>query len=145
MGGGYISIASSLGITEEEAKMIEDAFDNAFKGIATFAKEGFKKVLNKGYVLINADTGHKMYWWDHKVWKKRNASFDSEFWDHYRSLKNSMSKEDFDKTKERRLVSYHYKASSKWGRMALNAPTQGEPLPCINSLNSVKAVMLILS
>ena len=125
MGGGYLSIASSLGITEEEAKMIEDAFDNAFKGIATFAKEGYKKVLNKGYVLINADTGHKMYWWDHKVWKKRNASFDSEFWDHYRSLKNSMTKEDFDKTKERRLVSYHYKASSKWGRMALNAPTQG--------------------
>lgn len=144
-GGGYLSIASSLGITEEEAKIIEDAFDNAFKGIATFAKEGFKKVLNKGYVLINADTGHKMYWWDHKVWKKRNAFFDSEFWDHYRSLKNSMTKEDFDKTKERRLVSYHYKASSKWSRMALNAPTQGEPLPCINSLNSVKAVMLILS
>ena len=124
-GGGYLSIASSLGITEEEAKMIEDAFDNAFKGIATFAKEGYKKVLDKGYVLINAITGHKMYWWDWKQWKKRNKSFDSEFWDNYRELKESLTEEEFNKTKEKKLVSYHYKASSKWGRMALNAPTQG--------------------
>ena len=28
---------------------------------------------------MNPDTGHKMYWWDFDVWKKRQDSFTISF------------------------------------------------------------------
>ena len=93
--------------------------------MTTFGEEGHKRVLDTGYVLINPTTGHKMYWWDWKYWKKNQAKLDSEFWDKYRVMKESMPKEEFKKTKESKFVSFQFKVSSKWGRMALNAPTQG--------------------
>ena len=97
-----------------------------------------------------------MYWYDWEDWKDRGATFTSDFWDEYRVIKNKYLEKiatwELNKVGPKpqkpslmELVSMHFKAASKWDRLALNATTQGEPLPCINSLNSVKAVMLILS
>ena len=64
-------------------------------------------------------SGHKMYWYDHKEWLERQASFTQDFWEdyrlHHKGTNDAIAQE----------VSMHFKAASKYDRMALNAPTQG--------------------
>lgn len=124
-GGGSFAVAAGLGITIEKAQDIVDKFKAAFPGMTSFGEKGHKKVIALGYVMMNEITGHKMIWWDWEKWKKRQETFTYEFWDEYRKLKESMPIKEFKKTPMAKKVSNHFKASSKWGRMALNAPTQG--------------------
>lgn len=117
-GGSEYAIMSSLGCSLEEATKFKKAYDSGFKGIATFKEKGSKFVRSHGYVLMNPITGHKMYWWDWKHWKEVQESFTSEFWDNYKCLHKGTG----DKVEQE--VKQHFKAASKWDRMALNAPTQ---------------------
>ena len=119
-GGSAQAIQNSLGCSIEEAQNIADAYNNGFKGIAEFKSRGSKFVRENGYVLICALTGHKIYWYDHQEWLERQKSFTSEFWDKYRELKKVNPQHPTVK-----MVSYHFKAASKWDRMALNSCTQG--------------------
>jgi hypothetical protein len=81
-----------------------------------------------------------MFWWDWDKWNERQKSFTQEFWEDYRN--NHKGTNDWVAQEVRE----HFQAASKWDRMALNAPTQGEqPLPWLNSLNSVNPVMGIPS
>ena len=65
-------------------------------------------------------SGHKMYWWDHDKWLERQRSFTQEFWEEYKAKHKGTN----DAIAQE--VSMHAKAASKYDRMALNAPTQGE-------------------
>jgi hypothetical protein len=80
-----------------------------------------------------------MYWWDHDKWLKRQESFTQEFWENYRAKHKGTGDAIAMEVRE------HFQAASKWDRMALNAPTQSDPLLCLNSLNSVNSVMRIPS
>ena len=120
-GGSAFGLATQLAISQEEAQKYVDSYYNKFKGIADFKEKGSKFVRKNGYVLMCKYTGHKMYWWDHKDWLKRQEVFNSPgFWDdyklHHKGTGDNIAQE----------VSMHFKAASKWDRMALNAPTQGE-------------------
>ena len=119
-GGSEFAIASALGCSIEKALKFKNAYDNGFKGISEFKAKGSKFVKENGYVLICKYTGHKVYWYDWIEWKKRQNSFNSDFWEEYKKIKaiNPMH----PKIQE---VKMHFKASSKWDRMALNSPTQG--------------------
>ena len=64
-------------------------------------------------------TGHKMYWWDHKDWLAEQESFTNEFWEDYRA--NHKGTGDAVALQ----VSRHFRAASKWDRLARNAPPQG--------------------
>lgn len=110
---------NALGCSKEEAMQIIKNYEEGFKGTAEFAKRGEKELKQKGYVLINPITGHKMWWWDFEVWKKRQESFNKEFWDNYK-LYHKGTGDEID-----REVKMHFKAGSKWNRMVRNAPTQG--------------------
>jgi DNA polymerase-1 len=120
-GGTAFAIASSLGCSLEEAQNFSDYYDNGFKGVTSFKRKGSKEVREKGYVLMSPITGHKMYWWDWNCWKKRQKLFDSSEWDWntYRTLHKGTG------DSVHLMVKEHFKAASKWDRMALNAPTQG--------------------
>lgn len=118
-GGSEFAIASSLGCSIEEASKFKTAYDNGFKGIAEFKKKGSAFVRSHGYVLINTITGHKMYWWDWKKWKKEQESYTQDFWEEYRQYHKNTGDEIALQVK------HHFQAASKWDRMALNAPTQG--------------------
>ena len=117
-GGSANAIASSLGCSLEEAEAIANAYLSGFPGIAKFKSEGSKAVRKNGYVLMCKYTGHKMYWWDHNKWLERQKSFTQEFWEEYRNYHKGTG----DNIAE--MVTKHFKAASKWDRMALNAPTQ---------------------
>lgn len=109
-----------MGCSLEEAKEFKEAYDSGFPGIADFKKKGSEFVRKNGYILMCKYSGHKMYWWDHKQWLQRQQSFTPEFWEDYR-LHHKGTNDSVA-----RMVSSHFKAASKYDRMALNAPTQGE-------------------
>lgn len=117
-GGSEYAIMSSLGCSLEEATKFKKAYDSGFSGIAKFKERGSKFVRSHGYILMNPITGHKMYWWDWKHWKEEQDSYNSAFWDEYKTLHKGTG----DAVEQR--VKQHFKAASKWDRMALNAPTQ---------------------
>ena len=117
-GGSAMAIAQSLGCPIEEAEEIASAYLTGFPGIAKFKSEGSKAVRRNGYVLMCKHTGHKMYWWDHDKWLKRQESFTQEFWENYRNYHKGTGDEIALEVRE------HFQAASKWDRMALNAPTQ---------------------
>lgn len=119
-GGSARAISSSLGCSLEEAEDIAAAYLNGFPGIAKFKADGSKAVRQKGYVLMCKYTGHKMYWWDHQVWLDRQKSFTQEFWEEYRTKHKDTGDAIALSVRE------HFQAASKWDRMALNSPTQGE-------------------
>lgn len=108
-GGGAGAISNSLGISQEEAKVIYNNYLNAFKGITEFKKKGSAFVRTYGYVLINEYTGHKLYWEDFTKWRE------------IENLPEYIYKREYT-LEERRE---HEGAAAKWDRMALNAPTQG--------------------
>lgn len=87
--------------------------------MSDFAKRGSAFVRKNGYIIICKHTGHKLYWWDHKEWLERQKSFTPEFWENYKLYHKGTGDEI---AKE---VSMHFRAASKWDRMARNAPTQG--------------------
>lgn len=118
-GGSEFAIQGAMGCTIEEAQAFKEAYDSGFPGIADFKAKGSKFVRENGYILMCKYSGHKMYWWDHPQWVARQKSFTKEFWDDYRD--NHKGTGDTIA----RMVSKHFKAASKYDRMALNAPTQG--------------------
>ena len=118
-GGSEFAIQGAMGCTLEEAQAFKEAYDTGFPGIAEFKKRGSEFVRKNGYILMCKYSGHKMYWWDHKEWLERQKSFTQEFWEDYRNNHKGTNDEIA------REVSMHFKAASKYDRMALNAPTQG--------------------
>lgn len=117
-GGSEYAIMSSLGCSLEEATKFKKAYDSGFSGIAKFKEKGSQFVRSHGYVLMNPITGHKMYWWDWKHWKEVQDSFTPEFWEEYKAYHKGTGDNIEQEVKQ------HFKAASKWDRMALNAPTQ---------------------
>ena len=118
-GGGYTTIMQQLKCSEEEAKTIVKNYEEGFKGTTEFARKGAKFVRENGYILMCPLTGHKMYWWDHKEWLKRQESFTQQFWEEYRTKHKGTG--DAIALE----VSKHFRAASKWDRLARNAPPQG--------------------
>ena len=118
-GGSAFGLATQLAIPEEEAQGYVDSYYNKFKGIADFKKKGSEFVRKNGYILMCKYSGHKMYWYDHKDWLKRQESFTQQFWEEYRTKHKGTG----DAIAQE--VSMHFRAASKWDRMALNSVTQG--------------------
>ena len=119
-GGSPFAIQGALACSIEEAEQIAEDYWNGFKGIADFKKRGSEFVRKHGYILMCQYSGHKMFWWDHNRWLERQKSFTQDFWEEYRTKHKGTG------DAIAREVSMHFKAASKYDRMALNAPTQGE-------------------
>lgn len=119
-GGTAYAVAGQMGCSIEEAQKFVDAYANGFKGISEFKKKGSAFVKSHGYVVMSPMTGHCMYWWDWQKWKDENAAFTEDFWNDYRANHKGTG-DDIAQ-----MVKYHFQAGSKWERMALNGPTQGQ-------------------
>ena len=118
-GGTEYAIMGVLGCTIEEAREFKNAYEKGFPGIAEFKRKGSEFVRKHGYILMCQYSGHRMFWWDHQKWLDTQKSFTQEFWEEYRTLHKGTG----DRIAQ--MVSNHFRAASKWDRMALNAPTQG--------------------
>ena len=118
-GAAAHTISQAANCSEEQAQAYIDALDKEFTGVSSFAKRGSKFVRENGYILICPYTGHKMYWWDWKEWKERQASFTQEFWEDYRLHHKGTG------DSVALMVREHFQAAGKYDRMARNSVTQG--------------------
>ena len=118
-GGSEFAIMGTMGCSLEEALAFKNAYSSGFPGIATFKQKGSKSVREKGYILMCQYSGHKMYWYDHKEWLERQKTFTNEFWEDYKANHKNTG-DSINK-----MVSMHFKAASKYDRLALNSVTQG--------------------
>lgn len=119
-GSDGTAVAKQIGISENEARQLVTNLLSGMKGLASFKEKAGKALMQKGYVDIMPQTGHKAYWWDYDKWKERQASFTKEFWDDYRTNHKGTGDEVAQMVKE------HFQAQSKWrDRLSLNLPTQG--------------------
>lgn len=125
-GGSAFAIQSSLNCPLKKAEDIAKFYNEGFSGIASFKSKGSKFVRNNGYIVINPITGHRLNWWDWKEWKDRQDSFKNKDWAAYKERKA-----DNPNNEEAKEVSMHFKAASKYDRLALNAPTQGTGIICL--------------
>ena len=122
-GGSAKAIQNSLGCTVEEAKEIARNYNEGFKGIAEFKEKGFELAKERGYVLICEKTGHRIYLQGWKEWKKMQE--DESFWEEYDAAHDTLPWNQFKETEVYKIASEARRESSKWSRLALNAPTQG--------------------
>lgn len=127
-GAAANTISTAAGCSVEQAQQYIDDLDRELTGVSSFAKKGSKFVRENGYILMCKNTGHKMYWWDHKEWLERQKSFTQEFWEEYRNYHKGTGDEIAQ------LVRTHFQAAAKWDRMARNSVTQGELVALIKLL-----------
>lgn len=134
-GAAAPTIAQSANCSVEQAQEYINRLDKGFQGISRFAKEGSKSVRQKGYIVINKFTGHKLWWWDHDKWLERQKRFNEPgFWDVYKQKHKGTGDAIAMEVRE------HFQAASKYDRLARNCPTQGSgacitKLACINLFN----------
>lgn len=108
-GGSAKAIQNSLGCSLQEAKEIAENYNQGFSGIAKFKEKGAEFVKTHGYIVICKKTGHKIYWEDWQKWREME------------DVPYELRIREYTKEELRE----HSMAGSKWGRMALNSPTQG--------------------
>lgn len=118
-GGTAFAIQNAMGCTLEEAEEFRDAYAKGFPGISKYKEEASKLVRNKGYILLCPITGHKTYWEGFNRWKDRQKSYNSEFWDEYKSVHKPNKDSVFIEVRK------HFQEVSKFERKSLNSPTQG--------------------
>lgn len=119
-GSDGTAVAPQLGISVEEARQLVTNLLSGMKGLASFKKKAGNLLMQRGYVEIMPQTGHRAYWHDFQQWKERQKKYDSDFWEDYRLNHKGTG----DKVAQE--VKMHFKAVSKWrDRMSLNLPTQG--------------------
>lgn len=127
-GGNGSTIARNLSLPDEQGYAIEKAYLNGFSNINSYFKHVKKDMWDKGYILINQLTGHKMFIPTWEELKEVEASFTSEFWDKYRAVKQKWIEEGsdpMDKPYLMQKVSKFFKSKSGYERNSLNAPVQG--------------------
>lgn len=120
-GGGASAIMQALQCTKEEADQIIKNYEEGFKGTAEFAKKGSKFVREHGYITICPITNHRMYWWDWDKWREKEDFYKSDKWS-WKFYKETYKGKNSITEKQ---VREHFKAASKYDRMARNSPCQG--------------------
>lgn len=125
-GSDGTAAASQLKIPVQEARELVNNLLKGMTGLASFKQKAGKDLMNRGYVLIMPQTGHKAYWWDYNKWKERQESFNQGFWEDYRNYHKGTGDNVAVQVKK------HFQAVSKWrDRMSLNLPTQGGGAVCL--------------
>ena len=119
--GDASTIQRNFGLTPERAQEIYDSYMQGFKGLAEYQKFRKQDWENKGYILLNAKTGHKAYIYDYQRLINYFMSFkDPGFWDLYRELKNS-NPNSYTVQK----VKTFFKRKSASAKQSVNYPIQG--------------------
>lgn len=149
-GGNGDTISRNLSLPKEQGYAIEKSYLSGFSNIDAYFKRVKKDMWDKGYILINAMTGHKMFIQTWEDLKAEQASFTQDFWREYRVIKEQWMVEGSNaenKPYEMQRVSKFFKTRSGFERNSLNAPVQGEHkvVPCLKPLNSVNPEMGIPS
>lgn len=117
-GGTAETIHRNKGIPKAKAKQIYDNYMSGFTGLRDY--QAFRKEdwTNKGYILLNQVTGHKVFIWDYEDLKRSYEKFEEFGWDYYRQINPERVREF---TKRR----------ADLNRMSINYPIQATGSMCL--------------
>lgn len=127
-GGNGSTIARNLSLPLDDGNAIEKSYLTGLPNIEIYFKKVKKDMWNKGYILINGITGHKMFIHNWKELKDIERSMDSEYWNKYREIKNQWIENGSNRDDRPQMmldVSKFFQTKSGYERNALNAPVQG--------------------
>lgn len=114
------AIAKSIGMSKEAAKAMVSGILKGMTGMANYKKKTIKFLKEHGYIVINEQTGHRVYWPEWASWKAEEDSYDQQFWRNY-SAYHAGTGDDVCKR-----VAKHRAQSHDWfEKNVLNYPIQG--------------------
>lgn len=124
--GNADTIKRNFGLTDEEANTIYNNYMNGFNGLKQYQDFRKKDWFNKGYILLNALTGHKAYIYDYNSMLQTKSKFTKEFWDYYREMKKEAP--NCDTVQE---VRKFFKRKADSDRQSVNYPIQATGSMCL--------------
>lgn len=125
-GGNANTIHLNKGIPMEEANRIYNAYMSGFSGLKRYQDFRRKDWLDKGYILLNPLTGHKVHIYDFEDLKEDQKWLKTLDWDYYREMKKS---DPSCYTVQR--VKNFFKKRSTWDRKSINFPIQATGSMCL--------------
>lgn len=125
-GGDANTIARNKGIPIEEANRIYNDYMKGFKGLKKYQDFRRKDWFNKGYILLNALTGHKAFIYDYKQLLEDKQWMSTLDWEYYREMKRDYP--DCDTVKR---VKHFFKRKSACEKQSINYPIQGTGSMCL--------------
>lgn len=119
-GSDGTSIATSIGLPVDKARAMVTGILKGMPGMAKFKKQAGKFLKEHGYIIINKQTGHRIYWPEWAYWKSTEDRFDRKFWDDYRMYHKGTDDE------VAQMVRKHISMGHDWfEKNVLNYPIQG--------------------
>ena len=114
------AIARSIGMSKEKAREMVSGILKGMPGMAAFKKKTIKFLKENGYIVINEQTGHRVYWPEWSKWKAVEDSFDRDFWNNYRVYHQGTGDKVCQKVAKHRAESHDW-----FEKNVLNYPIQG--------------------
>lgn len=119
-GSNGSSIAKSIGMSEEKAKIMVQGLIKNMPGMSKFKNKTIKFLKQNGYIIINEQTGHRVYWPEWLQWKAGAERMDATFMRNY-TLYHKGTNDEVCK-----MVKRHFQLSHDWfEKNVLNYPIQG--------------------
>ena len=125
-GGDANTIHANKGIPLEEANIIYNNYMNGFAGLKKYQDFRRKDWFNKGYILLNALTGHKAFIYDYNSLLEDKKWMSTLDWDYYRNMKKTCPECD---TVQR--VKHFFKRKSASEKQSINYPIQATGSMCL--------------
>lgn len=114
------SIALSIGMSVEKAKAMVKGIVDGLTGMKRYKEKAGKFLKDRGYLVINQTTGHRIYWPTWGRWKADENRFDLSFWNEYGALHKGTG------DSVEREVKWYLNQKHEWlGKNVLNYPIQG--------------------
>ena len=119
-GSDGTSIATSIGLPVDKAREMVSGILKGMPGMANYKKRAGKFLKEHGYIIINNQTGHRIYWPEWAYWKATEERFDRQFWDDYKLYHKGTDDE------VAQMVRKHISMGHDWfEKNVLNYPIQG--------------------
>ena len=139
-GGDDNTLVANKGFSPEQAKEIYNNFMNTFSGLKQYQAWRRAEVLEKGYILMNPNLGHRAHIYDIEWMFSMKEKFKEEgFWEYYRTMKR-----DHPTSTTVQQVKRFFKRKSEIERQSINYCIQNRGAMCMK-LAMIKLFNWIIS
>lgn len=114
------SIALNIGMPVEKAKEMVANIVKGMPGMAKFKRDAGRFLVSHGYLVINKDTGHRIWWPGWARWRAFRDRLTPEFWAEYDSVHRGTGD-----SVDRDYRWYRHEKNEWLGKNVLNYPIQG--------------------
>ena len=126
-GGDANTIHQNKGIPLEDAQAIYDNYMKGFSGLKAYQDFRRKDWFEKGYILLNPQTGHKAFIFDYdNLLADKKRMSEPGFWEYYKEMKQEAPSCDTVQ-----MVKHFFKRKSASEKQSINYPIQATGSMCL--------------